>query len=102
MKAIDFLMRIKWIPCIDLFKHPKDEQGNLIPVCSKAERIRLLKNKAVQINGTRPGPMDEIIFPIQELVFFPNGARKCTMVYESKVDQDESILLEENTEKIWQ
>lgn len=47
---------------------------------SKSELRRWLRNHAVVINGKKPGEHDEIEFPIKELVFFPNGKRKCTMM----------------------
>ena len=91
--ALELLNKIKHIPCIDLNQHEKDSEGRVkSSVCSKGERQRLLLNKAVVINGKRPGPKDEVTLPIYELIFFPNGQRKCTMIYESKVDQTESIL----------
>lgn len=38
-----------------------------------------LKQSAVLINGHTPGPTDEIHFPIWQLIFFPNGKRRCTL-----------------------
>ena len=79
MTALELLCKIKWIPCVDRNLHLR-VNGQIVLVCSKGERKRLLENKAVIINGVRPGPKDEISFPIRELIFFPNGKRKCTMV----------------------
>jgi hypothetical protein len=46
---------------------------------SRSEVKRWLKKKSVIINGSKPLPSDEISFPVNELVFFPKGRRKCTM-----------------------
>ncbi len=46
---------------------------------SNSEKRRWLQNKAVLINGERPGPDDWIVFPIEELVFFPKGKRRTTI-----------------------
>jgi hypothetical protein len=54
--------------------------GDKPVVASKGERRRWLLNRAVIINGTRPGPDDEVYFPITELIFFPSSPRKCTMI----------------------
>ena len=45
---------------------------------TNSEIKRWLKNSAVVINGEKPKPNDEIVFPINELVFFPKGKRKTT------------------------
>ena len=37
---------------------------------------RWLQDKAVLINGQRPGPNDEVELPITELVFFPKSKEK--------------------------
>ena len=92
MTAFEFLCRIRHIPCIDFWSHPKGAGSVRTSVCSKGERRRLLINKAVIINGARPGPTEEIQFPIDELIFFPNSKNRCTMIYESSVDKTESIL----------
>lgn len=47
---------------------------------TNSEKRRWLQNKAVIINGERPGPDDSITYPITELVFFPKGKRKTTMM----------------------
>jgi len=47
---------------------------------SNSEVRRWLRNKAVLINGARPGPEDEIQFPITQLVFFPKAKRKTTVI----------------------
>lgn len=92
--AYNLLCRIKHIPCADRTVHAV---GSILfgKPCSKGERRRLLQNKAVQINGKRPAPDDEICFPIRELVFFPNSQeRKCTMIYETSVDKTENLICE--------
>ena len=47
---------------------------------SNSEKRRWLTNKAVLVNGVRPTPDEEIKYHITELVFFPRGKRKTTMV----------------------
>ena len=54
-----------------------------IEACKKAsnsELKRWLENKAVVVNG-EPLQWDEVMdFPINSMVLFPNGARRCTLV----------------------
>lgn len=70
MIALDFLRSIKWLPMsTERCERP-----------SNSEIKRWLRKKAVIINNQRPLPEDTVNFPITELVFFPNGKRKCTMV----------------------
>ena len=47
---------------------------------SNAEIKRWLKSSSVVINGKKPNVNDEIEIPVTELVFFPKGRRKTTMV----------------------
>ena len=47
---------------------------------SGSELRRWFANKAVVINGTTPKATDEIEFPITQLVFFPKGKRKTTVL----------------------
>lgn len=47
---------------------------------SKSEIRRWLDQKAVLINGKRPSHKEEVHFPIVELVFFPKGSRKTTVI----------------------
>ena len=64
---------------------PMTMLGNKPVIASNSERRRWLMNKAVIINGQTPGPDDEIITPIWELVFFPKSEkRKTTMVWEPR------------------
>lgn len=49
-------------------------------VASNSEKRRWLQNKAVIINGERPGPDDPLDFPLEQLVFFPKGQRRITMI----------------------
>ena len=51
--------------------------------CTEAtntEIKRWLKNGAVIINGKKPDVNDVVELPITELVFFPKGKRKTTMI----------------------
>jgi len=47
---------------------------------SNAEIKRWLKKGSVVINGKKPGINDIVKFPITELVFFPKGKSKTTMI----------------------
>lgn len=47
---------------------------------SNSELKRWLKKSSVVINRKKPQPNDEVFFPIIELVFFPKGKRKCTIM----------------------
>lgn len=75
MTALDFLKRIREMhalpPGINM-------AGKGIPA-SNSEIKRWLKSKSVVINGQRPGPFDEIEFPVWQLVFFPKGKRRTTL-----------------------
>jgi hypothetical protein len=65
--ALDFLLSFPFCP---------SSQGGF---ASNAEKRRILENKAVIINGNKPGPNDIISFPLTELVFFPNSNKKVTI-----------------------
>ncbi len=71
MKAIDYLISFPYLPA--------SIEGRVGKV-SNSEVRRWLKNKAVVINGKAPLPTDEITLPIVELIFFPNGGRRTTVV----------------------
>ena len=49
---------------------------------SNSEVYRLLKNRSVIINGKKPQPNEYVEYPVTELVFFPSGKRKTTLVRE--------------------
>ncbi len=70
MTAFNFLKKIKWLPMST--ERPCTRATN-------SEIKRWLKKRSVVINGKRPNVSDTVEFPIIELVFFPNGKRKCTM-----------------------
>lgn len=78
IKAIDYL---KGLPRSSL---PKSliHRGGL----SNSEVYRLLKDGAVIINGKKPQPNEYVEYPVKELVFFPSGKRKTTLVGGSKND----------------
>ncbi len=73
MKAITYLESLprEWIP-------KNVERGIHSP--SNGDLKRWLNMGAIVINGLTPKANDEISFLIKELVFFPNGKRKVTMV----------------------
>lgn len=47
---------------------------------TNSEKRRWLQNKSVIINDKKPGPDEEIEFPISNLVFFPKSNLKITML----------------------
>lgn len=75
MKAIDYLKSLPrtYLPV-------NVERG--IKVASNQDLKRWLEMGAICINGTTPKAQDEIEFPISELIFFPKGERKTTIVSE--------------------
>ena len=80
MNAIEYLKRIprSWLP-VSVVRGIKPP--------SNSELYRWLKNSSVAINGMRPKPSEEITFPIRELVFFPSGKRRTTIIREEKWKQ---------------
>ena len=74
MKAIEYLKSLprNWMP-----KSSRDYKSP-----SNSELVRWLNEGAVVINGSSPKATEAIQFPITELVFFPKGKRKTTMVKE--------------------
>jgi hypothetical protein len=71
MTAYEYLKRFDHLPM-------SIERPCTIP--TNSEIRRWLKQSAVIINGKRPKPSDEIEFPITELVYFPKGKRKTTVI----------------------
>lgn len=65
--ALDLLLQIQFCP--------STQEG----FASRSEKRRILEQRAVRINGAFPGPDDLIEFPVEDLVFFPNGKRKTTI-----------------------
>lgn len=71
MIAYDFLKHIsEYVPL------PVVIEGQGFSDPSNRDMKRWLETKSVVINGQRPGPKDEVQFPITELVFFPKGRRR--------------------------
>jgi hypothetical protein len=70
MTAWEYLRSIPWLP--------QSREGSRTGKPSNSETKRWLEQKAVVINGDRPGPYDEIPECIVQLEFFPSG-RKVTM-----------------------
>lgn len=67
--AYEFIRSIPWIP--------SNDDGDR---ASNSDIRRWFDRKAVIINGVKPDWRDEITLPVHELVFFPKGKRKTTMV----------------------
>lgn len=61
----------KEFPCV-----PSAEKRS--PV-SSGQIKRMLENRAVTVNGKKPGPKDPVELPITELIFFKNSKSQCTL-----------------------
>ncbi len=74
MTAFEFMKGLKhdWWSLL-----PSNDEGK--PTVSHGQIRRWLERRSVVINGIRPGPDDEITFPIESFVFFPKGKRKTTI-----------------------
>jgi len=72
MTAFQFLKGLEFLPN----SVEREKTGR----ASNSQIRRWLTNSAVIINGVTPSPDDEVRFPITELVFFPHGERRTTMV----------------------
>lgn len=70
MIALEYLKRFPFLP--------HSVEHGIKP--SNSELYRWLKSGSVIINGGKPLPNDEIELPVQELVFFPSGKRKTTII----------------------
>ena len=75
MYAIDYLKSLPrdWLP--------KSVERGIKPP-SNGDLKRWLNMGAIVINGVRPKQWDEISLPIKELIFFPSGRRRTTIVKE--------------------
>ena len=71
MTALEFIKSLPHLPYS--VEHTQGRPSN-------SEIFRWLTKGSVVINGKTPQPKEEIEFPITELVFFPKGIRKVTMV----------------------
>lgn len=75
MTAFEFLKSLEHLP-ITHVGQDKTKFGRP----SNSELWRWLKSKSIIINGKRPLPHDEITFPITQLIFFPNGIKRTTII----------------------
>ena len=74
MKAIDFLIWLRdEVKCC-----PTSKEGAGLGMPSNGELRRWLKSKSVIVNGLHPEQTVE--WPITELVFFPSGKLKTTII----------------------
>ena len=73
MTALEYLKELPrtWLPV-------NVERG--IKRASNSDLWRWLNMGAIIINGEKPKPKDEIEFPIRQLIFFPNGKRRTTII----------------------
>ncbi len=72
MKAKDFLKTIKYLPFDMTTKK----------VASNSAIYRWLENGSVNINGEYPKPNDEIVLPVNKLVFFKGKSATTYMLPE--------------------
>ena len=75
--AFEYLKSLPYLP-VGLIRGKR--QGLHYGRPSNSEIKRWLYSHSVIINGLTPLPNDEIIFPITELIFFPEGERKTTLM----------------------
>jgi hypothetical protein len=71
------------VTALELIKHIGVVPMSVEKPCtnpSNSEIRRWLDQKAVVINGLRPSASSEVSFPIVELVFFPSGNRRTTVI----------------------
>jgi hypothetical protein len=71
------------VTALELIKHIGIVPMSVEKPCTKpsnSEIRRWLDQKAVVINGLRPSASSEVSFPIVELVFFPSGNRRTTVI----------------------
>lgn len=66
MTALEFIISLR--PAV-----PMGFQGTKPIEASNGQIRRWLQDKAIIINGTKPGPQDEIQYPITQVVFFPKS-----------------------------
>ena len=74
MTALEYLKEIRFLlwSC----------EGSCLSHPSNAEIKRWLNKQSIIINGEIPEANDEITFPIKDLILFPKGKRKTTLVME--------------------
>ena len=72
MTAFEYLKSLPYLP--------DSKEGRKYGQPSNSEIRRWLMKKSVIINGIKPLPGDEVNFPIRELIFFPEGKSKTTML----------------------
>ncbi len=74
------LTALNYLKCFKEYGHLPMSVERPCTEATNSEIKRWLKSGSVIINGKRPNINDEIEFPITELVFFPKGKRKTTMI----------------------
>ena len=79
MKAIDFLDKHERNLYETFCFLPSSCEGDKLHDPSRSELKRWLNKGSVLINGEKPKPQDDVIFPITELVYFPNSRSRTTM-----------------------
>jgi hypothetical protein len=72
MQALEFVLSMR--PAVPFSVEKACE------IATNSEVRRWFKNKAIRINGASPNWNDNIKLPVTELVFFPNGKRKTTVL----------------------
>jgi hypothetical protein len=80
VKAIDFL---KWLRD-DTPYGPHSREGKLIGCPSNSELRRWLRDGNVLVNGKRLAPDTSVVWPIWQLIFFPETKSQITLVDEGE------------------
>lgn len=75
MKAIDFLKYLRDETFCFPFSQEQKGPGRAFIKPSNAELRRWLQKGSVLVNGKRPGPGDEVEWPIRLLVYFPGSEK---------------------------
>lgn len=72
-KAFKLLLEIKK----EVF-FPMVEKNGHVRSMSNGDLRRLLNDKAIQVNNSRPSADTEIDYPIDQLIFFPKSRKRVT------------------------
>lgn len=85
MTAYQFIRGLAWLP--------SNDDGDL---ATNSDIRRWFDRRSVIINGTKPAWRDEVEYPITELIFFPKGKRRTTVLSDALpevVIDDGQVLL---------
>ena len=83
VNALEYLKSLPFLPVALKRGEGKEIYGRP----SNSELSRWLNMGTVRINGKTPKTLEEISYPIWELIFFPKGKRRTTMVNDYHPDR---------------